>query len=88
MTPEPLDAWKPQALRKSSRIAAAVLGSLSVLMLPIVLHLEGGDRWFALTSCVVCAAVFLYAAWSGTSPVFLDHPEVILKWAARKFKRG
>ena len=79
---------QPTRLRRSSRIAAGVLGVLSLLVLPVVVaSLRGGDRLYAVTANLVCSAVFLYAAWSGTSPAFLDHPEMMWNWIARKFRR-
>jgi hypothetical protein len=87
MPHQPLDEQKPQTLRMSSRITAGVLGSLSALMLLAVLYFERGGMLFAVVSCAVCAAVFLHAAWSGSSPVFLDHPEVLWRWVEKKLRR-
>ena len=79
---------QPTGLRRSSRIAAGVLGVLSVLVLPlVVVGLQGWDRLYAATANVVCAAIFLYAAWSGASPAFLDHPEIMWTWIAEKCRR-
>jgi hypothetical protein len=74
----PEQASTGKKLRASSRIAAGALGVLSVLGLPVAaLVLQGWDRLSAATSAAVSAALFLYAAWSGASPAFFEHPEIM-----------
>jgi hypothetical protein len=84
----PEQASTGKKLRASSRIAAGALGVLSVLGLPVAaLVLQGWDRLSAATSAAVSAALFLYAAWSGASPAFLDHPEIMWSWIAKRCRR-
>jgi hypothetical protein len=82
---------RPVPLRKSTRVAAGVLGFLSLLVIPValvfVLSSREADAWKMLISAVVVAPIFLYVAWSGVSPAWLEQPEYFLNpnnWTKRR----
>jgi hypothetical protein len=81
---------RPVPLRKSTRVAAGILGFLSLLMIPLALVFvvsSQADAWKMLVSAVVVAPIFLYVAWSGVSPAWLEQPEYFLNpknWTKRR----